>query len=910
MPARALFLIFILATQAWANYSDCPKVVDAASLSMPALGLMMQACPKTLPKKKDARDELREITKAYPNGSVGAAIYVANELFDKVGMFGPEGAEGVIGIARDNPDLLSQKTEAAHREFQELEVSFNQEKLERGGYDNWPTQAMAHIGVEDRIKLSQTVSGFRNFREPASDINSDVNSDKPNKATSDDFLQRTLKKAKEAFDKGPKTPEWAVPIDFQTPLGSLRQKPVWSDPRGKETKEHDPDVDRVVKKALGELDDSLEGLTEILDEYNDLLTQEAAFHKQAIARIDSDVSSGFVGRDQATAHLNNIGSDVGFLKNYFFSNMTTEEKVKAIKEGHVESDPETLRRLELTAVEERIHEKAAAINQIGQGAIKIAQHLGLPPEIGEKASKILTGGTAIVDTFSAVDKFLSVGDFALTSWIDPISAIASGAGIITGLFAKPKEDPVAKKLGFIIKQLNWIIESQQYMMKQLDTVLENQQMMVENQVKILESIISVSEQVLEQHTREMRMLDQISSDVMINRELIRLAAFHKVNMCETFFNAEVISRNYDPNFAVTGHFTSWDAMDDYFFLYGDKYAACMEGLTDVLQNPQYARAGMTIEHLKRDDNAHKSNYFLSHVYGPLMDSWRYLSIAPDHMAIPAFANPKGKLSELVRIEDAGISFREGSNSAQSLFSEMMSADILLTYAENLLQAGPYPELMARNMNELKSLDELAQTKRSRQVTVDLMASLLTYLDVAIAQQSLMAGEMIIPALYDHLENQEFDWKDASEKLEKAYACEFSYEDEHLVPLCMLKNNALLRRNYAKYFVRKRLDAHGKNLKAYSLALVMDENRLKHVLGEFTWQEDNQIDFGVGPVPLPTPRSIADDNMEYWPEMHKLLQMRERVYVAMTKFKLLGRHSPLSEEEQTTLRQWYLNQENK
>ena len=113
--------------------------------------------------EKEKRKELRDLTKKYPTGTVGAAIYVANEIFDRLYIFGDEGAEGVIEIAKNNPNILTQSSDDAHEEFQRLETAYNKNKINIGGYRNWPSNIVAVIDTPMRTKLSKFLSSLREF---------------------------------------------------------------------------------------------------------------------------------------------------------------------------------------------------------------------------------------------------------------------------------------------------------------------------------------------------------------------------------------------------------------------------------------------------------------------------------------------------------------------------------------------------------------------------------------------------------------------------------------------------------------------------------------------------------------------------------------------------------------------------
>jgi hypothetical protein len=214
---------------------------------------------------------------------------------------------------------------------------------------------------------------------------------------------------------------------------------------------------------------------------------------------------------------------------------------------------------------------------------------------------------------------------------------------------------------------------------------------------------------------------------------------------------------------------------------------------------------------------------------------------------------------------------------------LLSADALAHYVDWALQILPYFDLLDREgdgIPRLRSFESLlAQPPQTGSLKGRYMIEgAKKWVDLAIAQQSVLAGEGSIAALYAEMDDAMSESPDCAVRATH--------------PVCLIQGNPMLARNFMLYAMRKEVGAAEMTLPAYAVAVAMknDASMLRKVTRKawnFQWSDASgwSVKIGSTQVALPTPSQLFDDTLAHSSEMNLLLQVRGRLADALAMMDL-------------------------
>lgn len=579
------------------------------------------------------------------------------------------------------------------------------------------------------------------------------------------------------------------------------------------------------------------------------------------------------------------GKDIEFIHEFMFGKMSPEEQQIALQKGwHTglqgEEKEKYELKLEILVERRKLTEKVGSYLTGASTIINIAQKVGLGDEQFVKdAANIVSFGESAFNAFASI----STGNY-----FGAAQSIVSALGIGG---SKPdvgaeRHKQVMRKLEDIQNGIIALAKGQEVIQKQLEVVQNSlrelhkgQEAIINNQKIILESINEVGKLVEKSHNILMDKLEEIHYDVRLNKELILEGLEEEIKVCAAFLESKTdkiykINNSYQD---IINHFNDWQS----------EFNNCRDGIIK-----KFARADEfnKIFMLKfRPDEENKANVanYIKTVYEPAQSLLNYNSLLDktysevvSSLFLPTntMLGLNNKLNQ--KLEFSQDPFPKNVN-LTNIIKEPVASVIVNNYIENFIEIQKYYEFM-KTEKELLSEEELFSNNRAlnRKGLYYLEKFILPLVEVAIAQQALLSGDVLLPIM------------------EKAFAEKLDKNNEEPFNACIaaLKNNKLLARNFMVFYIKNQIQKNPfYNEFSYHFALNAKNNEfLKRIIRvplEFNFAEDekkNDKGHIVIPkgwslkidndafIPLPSALDIAEAKFIYSDEMNKLITLKSKI----------------------------------
>jgi len=574
---------------------------------------------------------------------------------------------------------------------------------------------------------------------------------------------------------------------------------------------------------VGVMDNSIEFLTpedrtkavhEMTKILEDKLVNASALNKLVNMAQDVDINSikqeiGFISKvqqnhqqciDDIDKNLENIGTNmgllndsvnilhsevqtnsenVGILKDYIFSNADVDGKIQLLDSGLLDANLSPERKDAMNKQLQALKSKQELQNNIksylnkAQHITTILNNVGFDSEIVQKANDLIHIGNTAMSAFTAYSSGDVIGSVAI------VSGLFGGGG---------KSDPAAQRHKQIMDKLN-VLEGK------IDEVLERQIIMMRNQQYILDTLAQISNQIDELHGIEMEKLEEIKTETLYNR-LSNVRLFNrKLATLETFSKPfKKLRQEKNITYAEIKKFyrrrgnrfeLNNSILEDLLNVYSDR-------LDQSLDLKEYEALGA--------ENSGSYNPITSLINGyknivTYIDDFLKLedSIGQDNfMAMSDIY----QLDKKLQFTDFLGERNEYYSYWDYIKSSLIATNLLERIFDVLEEVHIFYLLQNRNTIEwdLLSKEDFFKKQSHDLLGLTNLEDLLTIVNLAIIQQNLLAGDMLLKRFYDRL------FVDKIENSENE-----DEQKEYLQILNVLNTNRLLKVNFAKYFVKRQLD---------------------------------------------------------------------------------------------------------
>jgi hypothetical protein len=609
-------------------------------------------------------------------------------------------------------------------------------------------------------------------------------------------------------------------------------------------------------------------------------------------RTKQDTLNGSV-----TALANDVArtrEDVEFIQRFMFDKMNPTEQLAALEGGIFAGMPahERARLTAKTQILKQRQDLIEAVSTFSQGAAtvaRIADRLKVDPNIVsaiQKGAEIANVTQTVLTAFKPGSMGSLAAGMGYLAAADAISGLVFGAGPDPGA---QRHAEIMSALGEIKQGIAEIQGMLVAMSQQLDRIMQAQK-------ATYEAIVHVSEQIQANHREVMAELARIRADLVPIAAVVNEQLFKDIEACWTF-QARLAAQGYHRSRAI-----SYAVLRSIHREHGRQ---CLAGLKDILRDP-FTSVTHDLRKFKGDPGS-PTDRFLEEVYAPtrmFLEHW----VFPSHAATYAksFGMPVTNVGAL-NLKRAALFGTTPPTYATSL-SRRSEPEIV-----GLLHVALSPQVIARHVGFLSfahpffEMDEaLEDTSPTRLISLEttsiegreLLRSALALVEVAIAQQTMLAGDASLAELARV-------WRDgvrprAPGESDAAFAQRSRAWSE--LQGVMAANSAL-RRNLILYMVSTAVREAGNPL-VYGVAHALAGNAsyLRNLLPEdqfpLVWRAPATgqpphadhvtptqstgwyLKIVASEYPLPTPLEVSSGELVQTPDLKELLTLKNQLLVEL------------------------------
>ena len=441
--------------------------------------------------------------------------------------------------------------------------------------------------------------------------------------------------------------------------------------------------------------------------------------------------------------------------------------------------------------------------------VRIARNLGVDEEITEPV---------VVAAEVGISTAVAYASFQTGNIPQGIVSTLQGIAVLTGLLGEDKPDPVIENQKKLAEMLRAVMGGLEHIDKKLDKLFENQQKILGNQRKIYDLLAEIGKDIQVQYEDLADRIYSLNTDVLVNRKLIRERVAERIRVCDgmrrDYANENVYNEIQDnlEGYLKYGIFPDYQDIRKIIQASNPINNGCYEQLFGIFpdtNDPPHSYFELETykeipSDITPDDyrvNVEKIGNFLGLIYNPsvqLVDHYytvdRGLSrqqllsvLSLPVMGLQALDQKHDRAKHLPSSEPypfEALKFED--------LEDALSPDVILKVVWLLLDIYPLYHFVDNEGSPLP-IDELkgrAHTGRLYNTPGEKwLEQAKDVVEAAIAQQALLAGDMLLPVIYEKLHR-------VSSTREKEKVKEIRL---------LLQKNPLLARNFMLYLVHRQLN---------------------------------------------------------------------------------------------------------
>lgn len=482
----------------------------------------------------------------------------------------------------------------------------------------------------------------------------------------------------------------------------------------------------------------------ILTEYGEVIDNQGNIIGRHEMRLDT-VEGLVVDLD---AEMNKIADDVAFNQDLLFGALPNSEKLRALKNPRFlyqrfktpEDRANAIEKLQLQIVKEDIAKAATDFANGLQDVAKITANLGLGSEKDQERIQEIIHYASVASDLAR--------DYATGNYLGMAVTVS---GIVSNKSTRP--DPEQVRFEAIMGALRQIDQRLELIDQKIDRVIELQQATLEaifdldrsmyNRFRTLKSdldVIAWEQQVIKQLVIDTGQLpgDLIQCELFLAGRNVRSAGRR------TAYNAPPFV-----NFAV-GEFDTWDALESHFNSNSTDYGDCRNGIRRLFA-PGHRNSLLLMQtySINGGQQGWISN-FIRPTYLPL------LNIATSHFGsgsnvFYALGNPSVDFANLRRKSFLANGTIDDAVNQMANLAEFLHPVQLQYYTYMLVELMMYDGIVNLHSSTLRTPDEVLTNETYDPATpLAHLNTALWMVNLAIAQQALLNGDIVIPILHNKL----------------------------------------------------------------------------------------------------------------------------------------------------------------
>ncbi len=476
--------------------------------------------------------------------------------------------------------------------------------------------------------------------------------------------------------------------------------------------------------------------------------------------------------------------------------------------------------------------------------IQLASRLGVDHKIIDVSSNLLKG-------FKLFDSFKKA---ALETGV---SGYLGAINLALDLFGQ-KQDIGAKRHQQIMETLGKLAQGQQKLLQGQSMILTGQKNIMLMQKETLATIIKIGEEIYQQNQTNYLAINEVKEEVLYNRKMMLANLESGLDDCASFITTQ------QQDIEEFGY--SFQTLQNNFTKNDTYYQTCFNELRQRFEI--HSQETSPVFHYQSQDNYRKS---LNDNYQAIL---QYLS-DNDNNAFAQIGIPSENIMQLdtkvKKMDKAQLTKLDYNKAKYLLSAESLERNI--SYAMAI-----YPLESFRNNGEL---DFTHPKTFYGTYELRLLKNIREHLSIAIAQQSLLSGDALIPILYRDLKRIQTEkpncLADASH------------------PWCILKSSPLLTKNFMNYALNKQLSKNGYSTASYLFAknFAGDDFYLKQIAGsyfKFAWHQGiNEWTMELNGISttIPSIEDFEKGKLIIHAELENLLKTFAQVQNSIHDFEIKG-----------------------
>ncbi|MFP5384661.1 MAG: hypothetical protein ACLGHN_01185 [Bacteriovoracia bacterium] len=486
----------------------------------------------------------------------------------------------------------------------------------------------------------------------------------------------------------------------------------------------------------------------------------------------------------------------------------------------------------------------------------------------DKAQKV----SAVVSTVKS-----AMAGFATGGFIGALGALSSGpmASLMSG------GDQTSAQLGEINKKL--------------DQVLRNQREMMRMQVETMNMIKDLALMVDTYHQREMAALSSLKDYAMVDLEIARATLHKDIRSCERIISFQLSSvwRNFSFSQESFHSINNIDLLSSRFneqiqgikdihriliSVESNGFGDCQKALAEAFGSADIKESPLNLVSLT---NGEQNFYnFQRKTYRPLLGSLQDVAKSSSLEEVPLHLPMKSFGALKIKDQYVKNTSIEGQHNDVYYLSDLISVKNLERYLNHLIillpiiemdkevWLGSYSDIINTYLRNI----DLSRNHKTR--SFFLLENALKITQSAIAQEAIIAGEPLLPTLYE---------KHVHDVFSTATPCGDGFNRR----VCAIRTNNLLLQNLLSYTLFREGEGINNFKSRYEKAFA---SKNVQELTAFLNLKDKQIEVSVDSdqlvlklkngfesevtVNLPSPKDLASGEILYSENMPRLLKMQE------------------------------------
>jgi len=608
---------------------------------------------------------------------------------------------------------------------------------------------------------------------------------------------------------------------------------------------------------------------------------------------------------------------VANVQKYLFSTMSPERQLAALRQGWFsgmdDADREALEKeIELVKKRKEFEENVASYLKGAGELYNIASNLGVEGPFMEDAAKAIQIGNSAFNAYTA---------FATGNVLGGISAASS-------IFGGSGRDAGAERHAQLVRLLQGLYGRLDVIERKVDALIEGQQRIVENQQRIYGALIDISEKLSENHQEVMNKLQDIHDDILYNRKIILNDVKTDYGQCTDLIYypgmgrreadsavAQIIKKDPEKLLISTAQGVYPQISDPNSFIqklnrdYKPTITTCLNILDELqsvsgefsslfwLETHEKSRVGGTRTYV---------DSYIDSTYSPVLSllySSQFLEDHPLDSRIGSLLIPTNSINTLSRKLTKPVTGWESHfakdqavGSAESLMQRLLAPAVVKWHVDYVLDLHFYNMLFYQSNNsyELHTVEELIDQAEPSERGFTWLRRAMYLTDIAIAQQNLLGGDVLLPIISEVFDRQNSDT--SNEQKQRFGLAELA-----------LKSNVILAQNFVMYKLRQEVTSKS-NFATYSVAVgVPDDPYLLNQITSYPWDfqwcgegeacRKNQegsfqqkpfgwsIRIGENYYELPSTEDLMHGRLAYSPDLRMLVGLRSRILQEMKTYSL-------------------------